>query len=170
MSQFSADPERPREVQRSAQPPARRRHYYRVLRPRPLVPVSVTCLSARPLGLLTHYVEGRTTGCQGAERCPHCQRTDCPSKWEGYLWARENQGEVCIVVVTAEAYRGCADLADGQTDLTGRHLTLHRVGQAANSQVRAAVGAQQILPSRVRLPEDLYEYLTRLWAEQCKAK
>lgn len=145
-------------------PGPRKRPYYPVLRPRPACPVAVTCLSARPLGLLTHYCQGRTRGCRGEGHCDLCGRPETPSKWEGYLWAADRSGQVVIVVITAEAYRTCPDLADGVTSLAGRQLTLTRAGAAPNSQVRAAVGTQQMRPERVRQPLDLYGYLLSLWA------
>lgn len=153
-------------VRQEAAPGPRHRAYYPVLRPRPTELVIGTILSTRPLGVLTHYHEGRTKGCLGKGRCPYCELPDCPPKWEGYLWLLLPNGAVAIACISAEAYRNCPELSDGQSDLRGRGLTLRRIGQANNSQVRASLGQQSLQPARCKCPLDLYGYLVDLWMRE----
>lgn len=119
------------------------------------------------LGVKTHWIEKRTTGCLGAEEgCEGC-RAKKPSRWKGYMGVLNLAGgKLWLAEFTPRAYGDVAQaLAGGGKGLRGWHLTLSRANTHAQAQVRAAIRPPTVQEKDIHLPAafDIRRTLLLIW-------
>lgn len=124
----------------SLAPPKRRKVQAKIVRARPAEPVDVVIHSAQVLGVITHWVNGRTKPCL-KDRCP-CRTTPDRYRpiWKGYVLATNHHqaGKLVIVEITQEAAQAEPRLSGGCEILRGARLQLRR---------RTASPASDVLPT-----------------------
>jgi len=100
-----------------------------------------TVLSERLIGLMTHYVDGRTQACI-RNGCLHCLGGMMP-RWKGYLhFALDGTPPREIALeVPAAAGEMIRLTQEAEGSLRGVRLSLRRVGNKVNGQVRVKVSS-----------------------------
>lgn len=110
---------------------------YPIIRPRVGTRVSITCLTRGIWGLDTHWGNGATYFCPGAEICKACKKGE-PARYQGYVMGRGfDSGIVAIIHLTASAADYVDNISTGPMGLVGLKMWLERTGNADNSEVEA---------------------------------
>jgi len=125
----------------------------------------LVALNEDVLGVITHWVDGRTRPCYGKENGCVCAAVMLERRWKGYLGAWEpRMGRLYLAELTIDCYRHLPfDLQPGGAGVRGRAFALYRQGERKNSPVRIEIGNiledQSVLPKRI----DVKEALMRIW-------
>jgi hypothetical protein len=151
------------EVRWQEEPSADKPKRYDILSPRTGEQVGGLCLSERVLGVITHWIDGRTMPCvKVLSYCEGCSRK-LPSRWKGYLAIMKPvDGKYAILELTEEARRSCPDLGPDKWSLRGKRILLTRRGTSKRAAVTATIlagEAQKCLPEGFNLKEALM----RIW-------
>jgi len=138
--------------------------YVMLCSPRVGRPVSGILRSSRPLGVFTHWFDGRTHPCLGeAPDCIGCgQRT--PKRWKCYVMGYlDGTRRPVLFEIPADAYRASVQLSDPGVSLRGARIRLERQGPNANSPVRVVLGLD-VCPHGLPDGEpDVLRHLCRIW-------
>jgi len=126
-------------------PPKLPKAYIRLLVVKPREEAFV-CLLGKPTGVLTHWVDGRSIACAGAEQC---RVHDFKGEWKGYAAAALFQGNRCaplgnwretVLVLT----QNCGAFVD--TCTLGSFLRLFRIGNSPRSALQAEMADRKLPP------------------------
>ena len=110
---------------------------YPILRPRPGQPLRCVCLSREIFGVDTHYGNGMTYYCPGAETCDTCKRGGV-ARYQGYVMGLGLQSNVTAIIhLTAKAAEMLEAVERPQRGLLGLKISLFRVGDKDNGEVQA---------------------------------
>jgi hypothetical protein len=119
------------------------------------------------VGVKTHWIEKRTTGCIGRPNgCEGC-RDGKPTRWKGYMGVyRICDGRLWLAELTPRAFEDIAAIvAADVVRLLGWHLTLRRTGTHRQGMVRAALRPPTPEERAIKLPRpfDLKRSLLLVW-------
>lgn len=145
-------------------PPFKVRKVGDIVKIRPGPAQSFICLSKRPFGLATHFVDGRTVAClEQLGNCPvnHAAR---PPVWQGWLAVvnARGDGKTMFLSLTPRAMEDSIDLSNPKKNLRGSVLTCWRMGSTANSTLSAAV-VQPLFKPNLRPEPDMKKWLSHLF-------
>ena len=114
------------------------------------------------LGVLTHFMGGRTLACVDGN-CPGCE-AQMPQRWEGYLAVITPQPTRHIIVaLTPGAALGIADSAPDAMMLRGNLLICERSGKRANARLRARIEPTEPYGKVLPPAPDLKAHLLHIW-------
>lgn len=114
------------------------------------------------LGVMTHFLGGRTLACIEGE-CPGCLASQ-PARWEGYLSVlTPSPSRHIIIAITPGAAMGIADSATDPAALRGSLVILERGGKRPNSRLRARVEQAEAYGRGLPPAPDLKAHLIHIW-------
>lgn len=144
-------------------PPDRSRlQHLPLLRLGPQAALRAAITSPDVLGVLTHFMGGRTLACIQGD-CPGCE-SKLPQRWEGYLGVVTTKPSRHIILgITPGAALGIGDSAPDPHNLRGLLLVAERIGKRANARLRARVEEVELGQLRLPDPPDLKAHLLHIW-------
>lgn len=145
-------------------PPQCEVNYVPLHSPKPSRPIEGTFLNPRPLGVMTHFLDGVTSACIAAEvGCTHCLQGKRP-RWKGFVgYYSFAVGRVCLLELTPNAFKNSRQLSDVNFNLRGYGFKAMRNGGAVNSRVSVLVSDRLTTATRLPPEFDPLPTLVRVW-------
>jgi hypothetical protein len=125
----------------------------------------LTVLSCRVLGVITHWVSGRSVPCTKLSGECICLRGGVSHRWRGYLGCWESRfSRVCLLEMTAEAVHHCnLPILDPAVDLRGMVARAWRLGSAKQAPVRIELRGGPAAREDLPPAPNVERALLRLW-------
>lgn len=145
-------------------PAPHRAHVGRVLSPRPGDILIGAILSNQIVGVLTHFMDGRSSPhIEPAQACEPCKLTRQRPRWKGYLSAFVwGTSRICVFELTEGAYLADERLRDPEFDLRGWVIRVERMTAHKRARVRVE-WKEKIDASKLPPACDVVASLEVLW-------
>ena len=146
------------------QPPEQDHDYvHRIVRTPADGDIRAIVTSGAPIGCCTHYMNHRTTPCEGPPDCPACKE-GFSWRWHGYLSAMLTQSlEHIIFEFTATASDTFRNYMGQHTSLRGCHFKAFRPSKRANGRVVIQAVPADLVRWTLPDPPDLKAILCHVW-------
>jgi hypothetical protein len=143
-----------------------------IVSPRPKNPVEVIVVNSRPIGVYTHYVNGRTKPhlrdralCEG---CQQARKRTYKCYLGGWLPGKD---QYCLVEVThfaAEQWKRHID--DVNKDWRGARIKVTRLGTQMNSRCKLDVSFDVHPKDKLPPPLPIMEILLQIWGGEKQSR
>ena len=146
-------------------PPAAEGGYVPLHSPKPGRPLEGVFVNPRPLGVMTHFIDGITSACITASiGCSHCLQGK-KNRWKGFIgYYSHSAGRTALLELTPNAWRLQPKLCDGEFDLRGYGFKASRQGMAANSRMMVLISDHPKTICQLPPPFHPMPTLLRVWS------
>ena len=113
-------------------------------------------------GARTHFWNGRTRPCTGANCTPCAQQNN--NRWHGYLaaWSNRTKSRV-ILELTATPAKTLIDYFKEHRTMRGAIIRLGRTSEKANARVRVQITGTYSDPAKLEIAPDIRKIMARVW-------
>lgn len=122
------------------------------------------CLTHRVLGVLVHYVDGRSAPCAGLHGACKIDHASNKPRWQGWLGVQIRPFHpVQFLPITVGAIASNPLLLDQRYSLRGSTLQARRAGSTSNTRCLVYFGATFYEGKAIAYAPDIRTFLARLW-------
>lgn len=150
-------------------PPPADSHCYPIVRCRPKQPIRATLLQRQISGVWTHFWNGKTIACPGAEECEACKQ-GVKDIWCGYIIAmRHDDDKKVMLALTRACKTDLDDFLDSSHKLAGLRVRIIRVGVRPTSPIKIEVFGRDLMHDMIETSVTMH-IMSRLYLGNANKK